>query len=289
MHGIDQLPPLREIIARHGLSARRQLGQNFLLDLNLTAKIVRKAGPLPGYSVLEIGPGPGGLTRSLVLAGASTVVVVEKDARFLPALDEISRASGGVVSVIHGDALEVDPAELISPPARIIANLPYNIGTELLARWLSGPGWPPVWSSLTLAFQSELADRLVAGPGGKSYGRLSVLAQWRCSVSIAMSLPASAFVPPPKVTSKIVHFESLPEPIARARPRILFRIVKAAFGHRRKMLRSSLRKETPRIAELLKAAGIAPDARADSIGIPEYCALAREFERQEVSPADRRG
>jgi len=288
-HGIDRLPPLREVIARHGLSARRQLGQNFLLDLNLTAKIARMAGPLAGHSVLEIGPGPGGLTRSLVLGGAAKVVAVEKDARFLPALDEICQAAGGVVTVIHGDALKIDPAQLISPPARIVANLPYNIGTELLARWLSVPIWPPPWSSLTLAFQSELADRLVAGPGGKTYGRLSILAQWRCSVSIAMSLPSSAFVPPPKVESKIVHFECLPEPVARASPEILFRLVRSAFGHRRKMLRSSLKKETPRIVELLSAAGIATDARAESIGIAEYCALARKFEQLEHSPAREQG
>ena len=279
MNGIDRLPPLREVISRHGLRARRSLGQNFLLDVNLTDKIVRKAGPVAGHDILEIGPGPGGLTRSLIAAGPRRVVAVEKDRRFLPALEELAEVSSGILQVVHADALDVDPASLIAPPARIVANLPYNAGTALLAMWLSVPGWPPPWTSLTLAFQRELADRLVAQPGTKAYGRMSVLAQWRTSASMVMTIPPSAFVPVPKVATAVVRFDALAEPVQRADPDLLFRVVKTAFLQRRKMLRSSLKPLTDDVAALLGTAGVSPEARADATSISDYCAIAHALGR----------
>ncbi|WP_370276259.1 16S rRNA (adenine(1518)-N(6)/adenine(1519)-N(6))-dimethyltransferase RsmA, partial [Roseovarius indicus] len=212
MSAIDTLPPLREVIATHGLSARKSLGQNFLLDLNLTAKIARAAGDLAGSDVLEIGPGPGGLTRGLLAEGARKVLAVEKDSRCIPALEEIAAACPGRLQIIEGDALEVDPLAHLTPPIRIAANLPYNVGTELLVRWLTPKDWPPFWESLTLMFQREVAERIVAQPGGKAYGRLAVLAQWRCDARIVMSLPPGAFSPPPKVSSAVVHLTALPAP-----------------------------------------------------------------------------
>ncbi|MGB0904589.1 MAG: 16S rRNA (adenine(1518)-N(6)/adenine(1519)-N(6))-dimethyltransferase RsmA, partial [Mangrovicoccus sp.] len=201
MSAIDNLPPLRDVIARHGLSARKSLGQNFLLDLNLTAKIARQAGDLTGCDVLEIGPGPGGLTRGLLSEGARRVVAVEKDHRCLPALAEIAEAYPDRLTVLEGDALELNPAEHLTPPIRIAANLPYNVGTELLVRWLTPPQWPPFWQSLTLMFQREVAQRIVAQPGSKAYGRLALLAQWRAEARIVLDLPPQAFTPPPKVSS----------------------------------------------------------------------------------------
>ncbi|MEL7116696.1 MAG: 16S rRNA (adenine(1518)-N(6)/adenine(1519)-N(6))-dimethyltransferase RsmA, partial [Pseudomonadota bacterium] len=198
---IDTLPPLREVIATHGLRAKKALGQNFLLDLNLTAKIARSAGDLTGSDVLEVGPGPGGLTRGLLAEGARRVLAIEKDARCLPALAEIGAAYPGRLQVIEGDALDIDPLAHLAPPIKIVANLPYNVGTELLTRWLDPPDWPPFWQSLTLMFQREVAERIVAGPGSRAYGRLSVLAQWRCIPRIVMDLPPDAFTPPPKVRS----------------------------------------------------------------------------------------
>jgi 16S rRNA (adenine1518-N6/adenine1519-N6)-dimethyltransferase len=217
MSAIDTLPPLREVIATHGLSAKKALGQNFLLDLNLTAKIARVAGDLSGSDVLEVGPGPGGLTRGLLAEGARRVVAVEKDARCLPALAEIAGAYPGRLEVIHGDALDLDWAAHLAPPVRIVANLPYNVGTELLVRWLTPEAWPPLWSSMTLMFQREVAERIVAQPGSKAYGRLAILAQWRTTARIAMTLPPEAFTPPPKVRSAVVHLEALPEPRYPAR------------------------------------------------------------------------
>lgn len=275
MSGIDRLPPLREVISRHGLQARRSLGQNFLLDANLTDKIVRRAGPVAGHDILEIGPGPGGLTRSLIAAGPKRVVAIEKDRRFLPALEEVAAASSGILQVVHGDALDVDPTTLIAPPAKIVANLPYNAGTALLARWLSVPLWPPPWSSLTLAFQRELAERLVAEPGTKAYGRLSILAQWRTTASMVMTIPASAFVPVPKVSTAVVRFDALAKPVHEADPDLLFRVVRTAFLQRRKMLRSSLKPLTGNVTALLGAAGVSPVARADATSISDYCAIAR--------------
>ncbi|RQP07537.1 16S rRNA (adenine(1518)-N(6)/adenine(1519)-N(6))-dimethyltransferase RsmA [Paracoccus sp. MA] len=275
MSAIDGLPPLREVIARHDLRAKKQLGQNFLLDLNLTAKIARAAGDLTGCDVIEVGPGPGGLTRGLLAEGARHVLAIEKDARALPALAEIAAAYPGRLEVIHGDALEVDPLAHLSPPIRIVANLPYNVGTELLIRWLTPPAWPPFWQSLTLMFQKEVAERIVARPGGKAYGRLAVLAQWRTEARIVMALPPEAFVPAPKVHSAVVQLTALPEPRFPADPAVLNRVVAAGFNQRRKMLRASLKGLHPRIEELLVEAGIAPTARAEEIGLERFCALAR--------------
>ncbi|MEJ6388246.1 16S rRNA (adenine(1518)-N(6)/adenine(1519)-N(6))-dimethyltransferase RsmA [Gymnodinialimonas ulvae] len=275
MSAIDGLPPLRDVIATHGLSARKALGQNFLLDLNLTAKIARVAGDLSGADVLEIGPGPGGLTRGLLAEGARRVVAIEKDARCLPALAEIAEAYPGRLIVLNDDALAVDWEANLTPPRKIVANLPYNVGTELLVRWLTPKRWPPPWESLTLMFQREVADRIVAQPGGKAYGRLAVLAQWRCEVRIAMGLPPEAFTPPPKVHSAVVHLDALPAPRFEADAAILSRVVKAAFAQRRKMLRAALKGQAPDIEDRLIAAGLKPTDRAEQVPIEGFCALAR--------------
>ncbi|WP_170592527.1 16S rRNA (adenine(1518)-N(6)/adenine(1519)-N(6))-dimethyltransferase RsmA [Ruegeria arenilitoris] len=279
MSAIDTLPPLREVIAKHQLSARKSLGQNFLLDLNLTAKIARQAGDLSQCDVLEIGPGPGGLTRGLLAEGARKVVAVEKDTRCIAALQEIADACPGRLEVINGDALEIDPLEHLTPPIRVAANLPYNVGTELLVRWLTPPEWPPFWQSLTLMFQREVAERIVAQPGSKAYGRLAILAQWRAEARIAMSLPPGAFTPPPKVSSAVVHLTALPEPHFPADAGILSRVVAAAFNQRRKMLRASLKGMAPNIEDRLNAAGIKPTDRAEQISLEAFCALAREIQK----------
>ncbi|MBY6055071.1 16S rRNA (adenine(1518)-N(6)/adenine(1519)-N(6))-dimethyltransferase RsmA [Leisingera daeponensis] len=276
MSAIDSLPPLREVIATHQLSARKSLGQNFLLDLNLTAKIARQAGDLTGCDVLEIGPGPGGLTRGLLAEGARRVLAVEKDQRCLPALQEIADAYPGRFEVINGDALEIDPLAHLTPPIRIAANLPYNVGTELLVRWLTPREWPPFWQSLTLMFQREVAERIVAQPGSKAYGRLAILAQWRAEARIVLSLPPGAFTPPPKVSSAVVHLDALPEPRFPADAAVLSRVVAAAFNQRRKMLRASLKGISPDIEAHLTAAGIPPTERAEQVSLEAFCALARE-------------
>ena len=275
MSGIDTLPPLREVIARHGLSARKSLGQNFLLDLNLTAKIARQAGDLTQCDVLEIGPGPGGLTRGLLAQGARRVLAIEKDTRCLPALDEIAAAYPGRLQVLNGDALEIDPLTHLTPPIRIAANLPYNVGTELLVRWLTPPDWPPFWQSLTLMFQREVAERIVAQPGSKAYGRLAILAQWRAQAHIAMSLPPGAFTPPPKVSSAVVHLTALPRPRFPADPKKLEQVVARAFNQRRKMLRAALKGMAPDIEDRLIAAGIQPTDRAETVDLERFCALSR--------------
>ena len=275
MSGIDALPPLREVIARHGLSARKSLGQNFLLDLNLTAKIARQAGPLEACDVLEVGPGPGGLTRGLLAEGARHVLAIEKDARCLPALAEIAGAYPGRLTVIEGDALEVDPLAHLTPPIRVAANLPYNVGTELLVRWLTPPDWPPFWQSLTLMFQREVAERIVARPGSKTYGRLAILAQWRAEPRIVMGLPPEAFTPPPKISSAVVHLDALPAPRFEADAAVLSRVVAAAFNQRRKMLRAALKGVAPDIEDRLAAAGIRPTDRAEQVPLEGFCALAR--------------
>ncbi|MEO1555676.1 MAG: 16S rRNA (adenine(1518)-N(6)/adenine(1519)-N(6))-dimethyltransferase RsmA [Pseudomonadota bacterium] len=275
MSAIDDLPPLRQVIADHGLSARKSLGQNFLLDLNLTAKIARQAGDLSGTDVLEIGPGPGGLTRGLLSEGARKVLAIEKDARCLPALAEIAARYPGQLEIIEGDALEIDPLAHLSQPIRIAANLPYNVGTELLVRWLTPPTWPPFWQSLTLMFQREVAERIVAAPGSKAYGRLAVLSQWRCDARIAMSLPPEAFTPPPKVSSAVVHLTALPAPKFEADPDVLSRVVAMAFNQRRKMLRAALKGLGADIEDRLHAAGIKPTERAEQVPIEAFCALAR--------------
>lgn len=276
---IDNLPPLREVIARHDLAARKALGQNFLLDLNLTARIARLAGDLTDADVLEVGPGPGGLTRALLAAGARHVLAIEKDPRCIPILEEISAAYPGRLNWLSDDALDVDVTAHLTPPIKIVANLPYNVGTELLVRWLTPRDWPPFWQSLTLMFQREVADRIVAAPGSKAYGRLAVLAQWRADARIVMTLPPEAFSPPPKVHSAVVQLSALAAPRYPADAAVLSRVVKAAFGQRRKMLRASLRGLAPDIEDRLQAAGIAPTERAEQISLEAFCALAREIAR----------
>ena len=275
MATIDGLPPLREVIATHELVAKKQLGQNFLLDLNLTAKIARQAGDLSGCDVLEVGPGPGGLTRGLLAEGARRVLAVEKDARCLPALAEVAAAYPGRLEVINADALEIDVLAHLTPPVRIVSNLPYNVGTELLIRWLTPAVWPPFWDSLTLMFQKEVAERIVAKPKSDHYGRLALLSQWRCDARIVMHLPPEAFTPAPKVHSAVVHLTRLAEPRYPADGAVLGRITAMAFNQRRKMLRSSLKGLGPDVEENLVAAGIPPTARAEEISLEAFCALAR--------------
>jgi len=275
MSAIDDLPPLRQVIETHGLSARKSLGQNFLLDLNLTAKIARRAGELSDCDILEIGPGPGGLTRGLLAEGARKVLAIEKDQRCMAALAEIEAAYPGRLKVINGDALEVDPLSLLTPPIRVAANLPYNVGTELLVRWLTPKEWPPFWQSLTLMFQREVAERITAGPGSKAYGRLAILSQWRSNANIVMSLPPGAFSPPPKVHSAVVHLTALSEPCYPADAQTLSRIVAAAFNQRRKMLRAALKGQATDIEDRLISAGIKPTDRAEVVSLEQFCALAR--------------
>lgn len=277
MSGIDNLPPLREVIDKHGIAAKKSLGQNFLLDLNLTAKIARLAGDLSGADVLEIGPGPGGLTRGLLAEGARRVLAIEKDPRCMAALEEIAAHYPGQLSVINGDALEVDPLAHLTPPIKIAANLPYNVGTELLVRWLTPPEWPPFWESLTLMFQREVAQRIVATPGSKAYGRLALLAQWRSEPRIVLDLPPEAFSPPPKVSSAVVHLTALPAPRFPADPAVLNKVVAAGFNQRRKMLRSALKPLGPDVEDHLIAAGIKPTERAEQVPLEAFCALARSF------------
>ncbi len=279
MSPIDPLPPLRDVIERHDLRARKSLGQNFLLDLNLTSKIARQAGDLTGCDVLEIGPGPGGLTRGLLLNGARKVLAIEKDARCLPALAEIAEAYPDRLEVIEGDALAIDPLEHLTPPIRIASNLPYNVGTELLIGWLTPKEWPPFWQSLTLMFQREVAQRITAEPGSKAYGRLAILAQWRCDARIVVNLPPEAFSPPPKVSSAVVHLTALPEPRFPADFKTLERVVAMAFNQRRKMLRASLKGAAPDIEDRLIAAGLKPTDRAEQIPLEGFCALAREIKK----------
>ncbi len=271
----DGLPPLREVIAKHGLSARKSLGQNFLLDLNLTRKIARQAGKLEDHQIIEIGPGPGGLTRALLMEGASSVIAIEKDQRCVAALGEISDAYPGQLSIIKGDAKNAKLEHLLSQPCRIVANLPYNIATELLIGWLLPGNWPPFWKSMTLMFQKEVADRIVSAPGSKTYGRLSVMANWRCETSIAMQLPPSAFTPPPKVSSAVVHFDRLEKPRFPAEAKKLEMVVAKAFNQRRKMLRSSLKGLGNDIEQSLFDLGIDPTRRAETLSLEEFCKISQ--------------
>ena len=277
MATIDGLPPLREVIAAHDLVAKKALGQNFLLDLNLTAKIARLAGDLSACDVLEIGPGPGGLTRGLLAEGARRVLAIEKDPRCIAALDQIAARYDGRLSILNADALNVDAGSLLTPPIRIIANLPYNVGTELLIRWLSPQVWPPFWHSLTLMFQKEVAERIVAKPRSDHYGRLALLSQWRTDAKIVMHLPPEAFTPAPKVHSAVVHLTRLEAPRYPADFGIWQRITAMAFNQRRKMLRSSLKGLHPDIEDLLTACDIAPTARAEEISLAQFCALSECF------------
>jgi 16S rRNA (adenine1518-N6/adenine1519-N6)-dimethyltransferase len=306
MTAVDDLPPLRETIRRHGLSAKKSLGQNFLLDLNLTVRIARAGGPLDGISVVEIGPGPGGLTRALIAQGARQVIAIERDRRAIAALGEIAAHYPGRLMVIEGDALEIDwrrmpiPSPAPSPSlnrsraspisveggvaenaTRIIANLPYNIATALLVRWLAVEPWPPWYESLVLMFQREVAERIVALPGTKQYGRLAVLAGWRTEARIIFDIAPSAFVPPPKVTSSVVRLVPRVAPLACTRA-TLERVTAAAFGQRRKMLRQSLRALDHDPQPILAAAGIDPTARAEDIAVEGFVALAKALDAMRI-------
>ena len=267
---MSALPPLREVIARHGLSASKALGQNFLLDEQLLDRIAAMPGDLSGQQVLEVGPGPGGLTRALLRAGAQ-VTAIEMDRRCLPALSELEDAFPGHLNVLEGDATKLDHG--IEGPFHVVANLPYNVGTALLVGWLSGETWPPQWASLTLMFQQEVAQRIVAAPGSGAYGRLAVLAQWRSRPRLAMKVHRSAFTPPPKVMSAVIHIvpAEMPEGVSA---RVLERVTEAAFGQRRKMLRQSL-KGLPGALEALEKLAIDPQRRAETLSIAEFVALAR--------------
>lgn len=276
----DPLPPLRDVIAAYGLRAKKSLGQNFLLDLNLTRRIARAAGPLPDAVVYEVGPGPGGLTRALLMEGAAKVVAVERDARCLDALADIARAFPGRLEIISADALTLNENEMpgaahSGAKIRIAANLPYNVGTALLVKWLSAEIWPPFWMSLTLMFQREVADRIVAAPGSRNYGRLSVLAQWRAQPQILFDVDRRAFTPSPAVKSAVVRMEPLEEPVSPARLRDLEAVTAAAFGQRRKMLRHSLRQLAARPEQLLDDAGIDPQLRPEQLSVAQFAALAR--------------
>ena len=270
----ERLPPLREVIARHRLSARKSLGQNFLLDTNLAGRIARAAGELGDTSVIEVGPGPGGLTRALLARGAREVVAIERDTRCVEALAELADAHPGRLRVIAGDATGIDAAELAPPPRAIVANLPYNVATPLLFRWLADI---TAFTSLTLMFQKEVGLRITAAPCSREYGRLSIMAQWLCEARRLFDVPATAFVPPPKVTSTLVRLVPRPAPLAPAEPEALERVAAAAFGQRRKMLRSSLKTLGLDAGRLLAAAGVPPTARAEEVGIEGFCALARAY------------
>jgi 16S rRNA (adenine1518-N6/adenine1519-N6)-dimethyltransferase len=283
MAQIDDLPPLREVIRRHGLSAKKSLGQNFLLDLNLTARIARAGAPLAGATVVEVGPGPGGLTRALLAEGARRVIAIERDDRAIAALEEIAARYPGQMEIVPGDALEFDARQhLGGGRAIVVSNLPYNIATALLIGWLTGP-WPPWFYMLVLMFQREVAERIVAAPGGKTYGRLSVLANWRCDTKILFDVAPSAFVPPPKVTSSVLRL------IPRERPLpcdagVLQKVTEAAFGQRRKMLRQSLKSLGVDALALLAAAAIEPTARAEEIPVEGFVKLANAFAGQAKAP-----
>jgi 16S rRNA (adenine1518-N6/adenine1519-N6)-dimethyltransferase len=275
----DGLPPLRDVIERHGLAAKKSLGQNFLFDLNLTRRIARTAGVLEGFTIVEVGPGPGGLTRALLMEGATKVIAVERDERTLPALAEIQAAYPGRLEVISADALEVDWVSVIKGPAKIVANLPYNVATALLVGWLTPREWPPWFSSLTLMFQKEVALRIAAKAGDDAYGRLSILSQWRCEATRMFDVNKSAFTPPPKITSSIVHL--VPRPVCEppCKMELLERVTAAGFGQRRKMLRSSLKSVFANPEAVLEPLGIDPTTRAEQVSIADFARLAMVLER----------
>nr|TFG52805.1 MAG: 16S rRNA (adenine(1518)-N(6)/adenine(1519)-N(6))-dimethyltransferase RsmA [Hyphomicrobiales bacterium] len=279
-HSEDGLPPLREVIAAFGLSARKGLGQNFILDFNLTRRIAREAGPFAGGIVYEVGPGPGGLTRALLAEGAKRVIAIERDARCLPALAQIEAALPGRLEIVHDDALKIDEIQLlascgISLPIAAVANLPFNVGTAILIKWLTVDDWPPWWSNLTLMFQAEVAARICAKPGDEAYGRLSVLAQWRSTPRILFEVSRRVFVPSPNVDAAIVNIEPLPEPSFPAALKDLEAVTAAAFGQRRKMLRRSLKTLSEHANEMLQMSNIDGSARAEDISVEQFCALAR--------------
>jgi 16S rRNA (adenine1518-N6/adenine1519-N6)-dimethyltransferase len=276
----DGIDPLREVIRRHGLAAKKSLGQNFILDLNLTRRIARAGGPIDGRTIVEVGPGPGGLTRALLMEGAKRVIAVERDDRCLPALAEIQERYPGRLDVHAGDAIETDWARLVgNEKAVIAANLPYGAATILLVGWLETEPWPPWWDRMVLMFQKEVAERIVAEPGSKDYGRLSVIAQWRSEAFIALTLKPEAFTPPPKVSSAVVVFAPRPVPQPACSVKALGRVTAAAFGQRRKMLRASLKTLVPNPEELLAAAGISPELRAERVCVRDFAKLALVYER----------
>jgi 16S rRNA (adenine1518-N6/adenine1519-N6)-dimethyltransferase len=275
----DGLPPIAEVIRRHRLGARRGLGQNFLLDLNLTGRIARAGGPADGTDIVEIGPGPGGLTRALLAEGARRVVAIERDRRCIPALEEIAAAFPGRLRIVEADALRTDIGALATAPARIIANLPYNIATPLLVGWLSARPWPPWWERAVVMFQREVAGRIVAAPGSSAYGRLSVISQWRARCRVLFTVNPRAFTPPPKVTSAVVEITPVAEPADAPSLATLEKVTAAAFGQRRKMLRSSLRAVGGDVESLVRAAGIEPTLRAEQVPVEAYVRMAQFIER----------
>lgn len=283
MSQIDDLPPLRDVIARHEIAAKKSLGQNFLLDLNVTGRIARTAGKLEGFTVIEVGPGPGGLTRALLAEGAGKVIAIERDDRCLNALAEIAAHYPGRLEVIAGDALETDMAALADGPTKVVANLPYNVATPLLIGWLTTEPWPPWFESLTLMFQKEVGERIVAQPGSNAYGRLGVLSGWRTDAWMAFDLPPRAFTPPPAVTSTVVHLTPRQAPIP-CRAGTLQAVTQAAFGQRRKMLRQSLKSLGGETLALLEEAGIEQTRRAEEIDIEGFVALANALDRYRGSP-----
>jgi 16S rRNA (adenine1518-N6/adenine1519-N6)-dimethyltransferase len=285
MSQIDDLPPLREVVRAHGLMAKKSLGQNFLFDLNLTSRIARSSGPLEDATVIEVGPGPGGLTRAILAAGARKMIAIERDSRCLPALAEIAERYPGRLDVVEADALEFDPRPLVGDGlVRIIANLPYNVGTALLTGWLTGESWPPWWASLTLMFQREVAERIVADESDpKNYGRLGVLCGWRTEARILFDVPPSAFVPPPKITSSVVHLIPRANPLP-CRIGALEAVTRAAFGQRRKMLRQSLKSIAPDPALIIRAAGLEETIRAENIPVDGYVALANAYDEMRKQP-----
>jgi len=273
VNAADGLPPLRDVIAAHGLNALKSLGQNFLLDLNLTGRIARAAGPLEGVTVIEVGPGPGGLTRALLSEGATRVIAIERDRRCIAALEEIAARYPGRLEIIEGDALATDMQALASGRVKIVANLPYNIATPLLIGWLQAEPWPPFYESLTLMFQREVAERIVATPDDDAYGRLGVMAGWRTEAHILFDISPKAFTPPPKVTSSVVQLIPRPSPLP-ANLKAVERVTAAAFGQRRKMLRQSLKTLGTDPLPLLAAAGIPETARAEEIDVAGFVRLA---------------
>lgn len=285
MSQIDTLPPLREVVQTYGLMAKKSLGQNFLFDLNLTSRIARAGGPFTGQTVVEVGPGPGGLTRAILAAGAEKLIVIERDNRCIPALRQIADYYPGRLEIVEGDALDIDPHDLLgNQPCRIISNLPYNVGTALLVKWLSDEQWPSWWASLTLMFQREVAERIVADETDtKNYGRLGVLCGWRTEAHILFDVPPSAFVPPPKVTSSVVHLTPRRNPLP-CRLASMEAVARAAFGQRRKMLRQSLKTLTADAVSLLSDAGIEETARAEGVPVAGYVALANAYDEYRKKP-----
>lgn len=271
---LDGLPALGDVIRQHGLSARKKLGQNFILDLNLTRRIARAAAPLENRTVIEIGPGPGGLTRALLMEGAQKVIAIERDERCLPALEEIAATCPGRLKIMQADALEIDIQSIAPSGSRIVANLPYGVATELLAQWLTIEAWPPAYDKMVLMFQREVAERITAKPNTKAFGRLSVLSQWRTTPRILFNLPPQAFVPAPKVESSVVEFVPVSKPQDAGSCHALQAVTAAAFGQRRKMLRQSLKKVFKDTEKTLESVGIDPTRRAESLSVTEFCRLA---------------